>query len=366
MAGFDTFRLSNQLLDALKKMNYSEPTPIQEKSLPVSVPGRDIIGCAQTGTGKTAAFLLPMINQLLHSSRKCGLVLVPTRELADQVAVVARELTHFCPEISVTVIIGGVSMNGQIRNLKNEPRIIIATPGRLVDHLRRGNISLRAYEVLVLDEADRMLDMGFLPFINEILRFVPSTRQTLLFSATVSPDIEKIARKYLRNPLRVEAGVADKPVETVTQKIIHVTGGEKRQALNTELKTRNGSVLIFTRTKHRADALCKYLVTSGHVAGRIHGGRTQGQRTRTLGDFKDGKLRVLVATDVVSRGIDISNIGHVINFDVPQTPEEYVHRIGRTARAGEKGEALSLISPEEKMDWKRIHTFLKRQNVHIN
>jgi ATP-dependent RNA helicase DeaD len=318
---------------------------------------RDVIGCAQTGTGKTAAFLIPLLFHILKNHRKGALVVVPTRELASQVADVLKKLIKYAPQIKSAVVIGGVPMPGQIKLLARSPQIIIATPGRLVDHLRRGTVSLRATEFLVLDEADRILDMGFAPQLNELMRFVPGARQTFLFSATMAPAIEKLAHKYMKGPIRIDIG-QEEPVEAIEQHAIHVTSANKKEKLKEELKSRAGTVLVFARTKSRADSVCKFLVNSGHSAGRIHGGRTQGQRAKTLEGFKTGEFQILVATDLVSRGIDVANIAHVINFDLPRCPEDYIHRIGRTARAGARGKALSLIAPEEKGFWKQISHFV--------
>jgi ATP-dependent RNA helicase DeaD len=358
---FDQLALPEQIKKAIKDLKYEHPTDIQAKAIPVAMSKRDLVGCAQTGTGKTAAFLIPIISQLLKSPRKTALILVPTRELAVQVMTMSKALTKYLPEIKAVTVMGGMPMNGEIRQLKSSPRILIATPGRLADHLRRGHASLRTMEILVLDEADRMLDMGFAPQLAEIMRFVPTTRQTFLFSATMPPNIEKLANKYLKGPVRVNAGPIEKPVSTISQQVLNVTSnGGKKEAIKAELKQRQGTVIVFTRTKHRADSLCKFLVDIGHSAARIHGGRTQGQRLKALEGFRAGQFQILVATDLVSRGIDVANIAHVINFDLPRCPEDYIHRIGRTARAGAQGQALSLVAPEERGTWKKISHLMEK------
>jgi ATP-dependent RNA helicase DeaD len=335
------------------------PTPIQAGAIPAALEGRDILGCAQTGTGKTAAFLIPLVSQLLKSPTMTALILAPTRELAAQTEEVLKGLTLHNKTISHALLIGGMSMQPQMRALQKKPRVIIATPGRLLDHLDRRTVSLAKTSYLVLDEADRMLDMGFAPQLREILKMVPAQRQTLLFTATLPPNIRKITQNYLKNPVEVIVGAISKAVDRITQSTITCDQKKKNDVLVDELNKRIGSVIIFARTQRRADKLHRHLVEFGHDAGVIHGGKTQGQRNRALLSFRNSITRILVATDVASRGLDIPHVAHVINFDLPDQAEDYVHRIGRTARAGETGEALSLITPEDRHLWKSIQQLQK-------
>jgi superfamily II DNA/RNA helicase len=341
-------------------MNFEKPTPIQAQAIPIAFSQRDLIGCAQTGTGKTAAFCIPTITRLLKLPNKTALILVPTRELGTQIVEVLKKLTQYSPEIRSALLIGGMPMQSQVRAIQGKPRVIVATPGRLVDHLKRGTISLFTTEVLVLDEADRMLDMGFAPQLNEILRFLPKVRQTLFFSATLPADIEKLSSKYLRDPVRVTVGAISQPVQKIQQSIVETNTAKKNDSLMDELNLRKGSVLVFARTKARTDRVAKYLEQYGHPVTRLHGGRTQGQRNSAVSGFRSGRFRILVATDIAARGIDISHIAHVINYDLPQAPEDYVHRIGRTGRAGAEGQAVSLLTPEDKGQWREISRLLMR------
>lgn len=351
---FQELRLSEGLQKSIKKMGYVNPTPIQSGAIPVAIMNRDLIACAQTGTGKTAAFCIPVIARLERKQAESALILVPTREIASQVNKVLADFLQFLPKVSTVNIVGGMPMKPQLRQLAKKPRIIIATPGRLVDHLRRGSVSLFRTGILVLDEADRMLDMGFSAQLSEILRFLPGQRQTLLYSATFPKDIQKLAGKYLNDPLHISIGPVAKPVEAIRQSMIQTTQAGKNTVLMNEISARQGSILIFTRTKHRTDRLTKYLTQMGHQAGRIHGGRSQSQRSSALNGFRDGKFKILVATDIAARGIDVPHIAHVINYDLPKCTEDYIHRVGRTARAGATGDALSLVAPEERGQWKDI------------
>ncbi len=354
MQSFQELDLPQPLHDALRDMSFERPTPIQAQAIPVILARKDLIGCAQTGTGKTAAFGVPAVARLLAHPGKTALILVPTRELAAQVDEVIRKLIRHAPGIGTALLIGGVSMQPQLRQLQRRPRILIATPGRLIDHLQRRSVNLSQVEMLVLDEADRMLDMGFAPQLNQILRQLPVERQTLLFSATMPPEIEKLAMRYLRKPERVSIGAISRPVERIEQSVVQTTAQKKNDLLLDELNARQGSVLVFARTQVRTDRLARYLTEYGHSVARLHGGRTQGQRNSAVAGFKDGKFRILVATDIAARGIDISHIGHVINFDLPMVAEDYVHRIGRTARAGAEGKAVSFVTPEERLQWRAI------------
>jgi ATP-dependent RNA helicase DeaD len=362
MNHFNELDLPQALTAALTAMNFETPTPIQAKAIPVALAHRDLIGCAQTGTGKTAAFCIPVIARLLKVPNKTALILVPTRELATQVAEVLQALTLHSPDIHGALLIGGMPMTPQIRALQRKPRIVVATPGRLVDHLRRGNVSVSSAEILVLDEADRMLDMGFAPQLAEILRFLPKTRQTLFFSATMPLDIEKLSARFLKDPVRITIGEASQPVEKIQQSVVQTTAAKKNDTLMDELNARKGSVLIFARTQVRTDRVAKYLEEFGHPVTRLHGGRTQGQRNQAVSGFRDGRFRILVATDIAARGIDISHIAHVINYDLPQQAEDYVHRIGRTARAGAEGAAVSLLTPEDRLQWREISSLLAKKS----
>jgi ATP-dependent RNA helicase DeaD len=360
LKAYSELSLPKELHKALVDLNFTTPTPIQEKAIPIALTGRDLIGCAATGTGKTAAFLIPTLTALSESPEAMALILLPTRELALQVASVHESLTKYLKGISAVTLIGGVPMKNQIKVLQRKPRIVMATPGRLVDHLNRGTINLKRLQILVLDEADRMLDMGFQPQLHEILRYLPEKRQTLFFSATMPGDIIKLSTRYLKNPEQVKVELsAEKKAEQATalkieEKTVAVDQKGKNDALLNELNQRKGSVLVFARTQSRVDRVTRFLESYKISAARIHGGRSQGQRVRALDGFRDGEFRVLVATDLASRGIDIDHVAHVINFDLPQAPEDYVHRIGRTGRAGRSGEAVSFVTREDAPMWKAI------------
>jgi superfamily II DNA/RNA helicase len=360
MQYFNELKLPLALEKAIQAMRFEKPTPIQAQAIPVALKGCDLIGCAQTGTGKTVAFSVPVLTRLLNAPQSTALILVPTRELAAQVAGVISKLTAFSPQLRSVLLIGGVAMQPQTRNLQRNPQIVIATPGRLIDHLNQKNISLAATGVLVLDEADRMLDMGFAPQLSQILRHLPNARQTLCFSATFSTEMEKLAARFLKNPERVTIGAVSQPAQAIEQSIVQTTSAKKNDTLMDELNARQGSVLVFARTQHRTDRVARYLESYGHTVTRLHGGRTQGQRNTAVSGFRDGRFRIMVATDIAARGIDISHIAHVINYDLPQVPEDYVHRIGRTGRAGAKGEAVSLITQEDQAQWREIVRMLKK------
>ena len=361
MNTFKKLGLPASLQQSLEKIGFTTPTPIQEKSIPIILSGKDIIGSAQTGTGKTGAFCIPTLVALLKNPSMNALVLIPTRELALQIEEFWGKLTHFDKEMRSAILIGGVPMGPQFRDLKRNPRLIIATPGRLVDHLNRKTITLGNTGVLILDEADRMLDMGFAPQLNEILRYVPKQRQTLFFTATWDTNTEKLAKKFLLgNVERVAVGETSKAATTITQSLYAVTQDGKRDLLLEELNSLEGTILVFARTQHRADRVSRYLDSYGVKCNRIHGGRSQGQRTSALRDFREGKIRVLVATDIAARGIDVADIAHVINFDLPQVAEDYIHRIGRTGRAGATGTATSFVTSEDLGLWTEIAKLLKK------
>jgi ATP-dependent RNA helicase DeaD len=351
---FQQMNLPEPIMQALETMKFQQPTSIQAAAIPLVREGRDLIGCAQTGTGKTAAFCIPIIAKILENPEATALILSPTRELALQTGEVLRQLTEKTPHIRGALLIGGVDVYRQIRDLSRKPQIIVATPGRLSDLVRRKSANLKNLSILVLDEGDRMLDMGFEPQINEILGFIPAERQTLLFSATMPDRIQKLIKKYMKNPARVSVGTESKPVKQIKHSVIETSKAAKKDIILDILNAREGSVLIFVNTKHGTDRLANHLHDFGYKVTKIHGGRSQGQRNQSLQGFRGGKFRIMVATDVAARGLDVPHIAHVINFDLPMDQEDYLHRIGRTARAGAEGEAICLLSPEDKGMWRRI------------
>ena len=346
--GFADLGLGPELLDAVRDAGYAVPTPIQQQAIPVALRGRDLIGLAQTGTGKTAAFTLPIIQRLQggpHRTR--ALVLTPTRELCQQVdAGVRKYAVH--SNVTAAPVYGGVGYEPQETALRGGVDVVVATPGRLLDHLERRNVVFDDLEILVLDEADRMLDMGFAPQINRIVEQIHPYRQTLLFSATMPPEVEALARKYLRRPIVVQVGRRTSAASTVQHFVYPVPHTRKSELLAQLLKERKlDTVLVFTRTKHGADRVVRHLEHADVRATALHADKTQAQRTSALEQFKDGTIRVLVATDIAQRGLDISGISHVINYDVPQQVEDYIHRIGRTGRAAASGDAYTFMSPDE-------------------
>jgi ATP-dependent RNA helicase RhlE len=346
---FAALGLRAELVRAVRDEGYTTPTPIQQETIPLALAGRDVVGSAQTGTGKTAAFLLPILDRLAdgHERAPRALILVPTRELAEQVLERARAYGSHLPLTSVAIY-GGVGMEPQTRALRHGVDIIIATPGRFLDHMSRGHADLSRIEVLVLDEADRMLDMGFAPDVRRILDALPDERQTLLFSATISADVDRLAQRALRGHAEVETARRATPADGIEHAILAVDKLRKKDALLRVLRLDvMHRALIFTRTKYGADKLATFLRREGAHAAALHGDKAQSTRLRTLDDFRSGSLRVLVATDLAARGIDIDDIELVVNYDVPADPEVYVHRVGRTARAGAQGLALTLMSPDE-------------------
>jgi ATP-dependent RNA helicase RhlE len=346
---FTALGLMPELVRAVADEGYEHPTPIQLEAIPLALAGRDLIGSAQTGTGKTAAFVLPILQRLQAGARGVlrALILVPTRELAEQVVTSIRAYgrhTH----LKGAAVYGGVGMEPQTRALKHGADIVVATPGRLLDHMERGHVNFSKLEVLVLDEADRMLDMGFAPDVRKILNALPGERQTMLFSATISPEVDALARRALNGHASVEIGRRAQPADGIEHVIVAVDKLQKRGALGSILKAKPaGQTLVFTRTKYGADKLVTFLRREGIAANALHGDKAQSQRQRTLDQFRSGEAEILVATDIAARGIDVDGIRMVVNFDVPTDPEVYVHRVGRTARAGAQGLALTLISPDE-------------------
>ena len=358
MTTFEQFGLPAQLAASLTRMQYTSPTPIQLKAIPFALEGRDILGSAQTGSGKTAAFSIPMVAKLLNNPRGSALVMTPTRELAQQVIEVVQQLLGKGSAIRAALLIGGDSMHKQMAELRMRPRIIVGTPGRINDHLARGTLMLHDTSFLVLDETDRMLDMGFGIQIEKVVKFLPQQRQTLLFSATIPPEIAKMTSKYLNNPERVSVDNVAKAAPNITQEILHVSDAEKYNVFLQQLNTRTGSIIVFVKTKRSADRMAERLNKAGMKADTIHGDLHQRKRERVIQSFRDMKFRILVATDIAARGLDIPHIEHVINYDLPQCPEDYIHRIGRTARNGAEGSALCLISPEDGLKWRAIHRLL--------
>ena len=345
---FGSLGVSAPLLRDLAKAGLIEPTPIQTQAIPAALQGLDVLGCAQTGTGKTAAFVIPMIERLADApkGRPRGLILVPTRELAFQIQAVVDQLGR-SRRVFAAPIVGGSDMQAQVRGLRQRPDVLVATPGRLLDHMWQGTIHLTHLQIVVLDEADRMLDMGFAPQLNQILDALPEHRQTLLFSATLPANLDDLARMSLKDPVRAMVAKRATPVAGVTHTLHHTTPSDKTSLLLSLLKDSGETVLVFTRTKHRADRLGETLERVGHRVAVLHGGRRLTQRRTALEGFRRGRFRVLVATDLAGRGLDVANIGHVINYDLPHIPEDYVHRIGRTARMNAVGSATSFVTVED-------------------
>ena len=367
---FASLNLIPELLRAVEDQGYTEPSPIQAQAIPAILARLDIMGCAQTGTGKTASFTLPLLQLLAPNASSSpsparhpvrALVLVPTRELAAQVEQSIRTYSKHLP-LRVAVVYGGIDIKPQIKALQAGVEIVVATPGRLLDHLEGKSINLSQVQILVFDEADRMLDMGFMPAITRILAVLPPMRQNLLFSATFSEEIKRLASQFMRNPTMIEVARRNAPAELVTHQAYEVDSARKHALLAHLIQSRNmQQALIFVRMKRDADRLTRQLIKDGLSATAIHGDRTQGERTLALDEFKTGKIKFLVATDVAARGIDIDQLPIVINYELPNTPEDYVHRIGRTGRAGTPGEAISLVSPDEKEYLAGIEKLLKRE-----
>ena len=360
---FTKLGLSPKITHALTEQGYVEPTPIQAKAIPVILERRDVIGVAQTGTGKTAAFVLPILEMLSHAPAKRhmrALIVAPTRELVAQIEENIRAYARHL-NLKFATIFGGVGESPQIRALKQGVDIVVATPGRLIDLMEQRHVNFADLQVLVLDEADRMLDMGFLPPIRRIVSSVPKERQTLLFSATMSKEIEKLTKEFLRDPSLVQVGARSTPVESVAQWAIEVSPSGKPAALVQLLQDKTlQMVLVFSRTKHGADRLARRIGQAGIGSATLHSNRTQGQRLQALNRFRSGDVRVLIATDIAARGIDVDGISHVINYDFPPQPEDYVHRIGRTGRAQAIGDAISFVTREDADNLKRLERFLGR------
>ncbi len=360
--GFNVLGIHPELLGILARLQFNQPTPIQHQCIPAALEGKDIVGIAQTGTGKTLAFGVPMI-QLLKQNKGQGLILLPTRELALQVNEMLQKIGQTVG-LHTVVLIGGASSYHQIQALRRHPQIIVSTPGRLIDHLQRKNLSLEKIKMIVLDEADRMLDIGFAPQIKQILSFAPRERQTLMFSATMPKAITEIAAHFMKTPWRVEVAPSGTPAAEIEQEIFVIKREARTQLLDKLLSDNSGTVLLFSRTKYGAKRIAEYIRSMGHSAVEIHSNRSLAQRQAAMAGFKNGKYRVLVATDIAARGIDVNNISLVINYDLPENPDDYVHRIGRTGRAGKMGKAISFVSPNEKMAVRHIERLI-RKNIPV-
>ncbi len=361
MNDFNQFNLPAELNASLERMKFTAPTPIQEQAIPLALAGHDILGSAQTGTGKTAAFAIPLVVKLLANPNDSALVLTPTRELALQVIKVIEQLLNNSGHIKTALLIGGDSMFKQLQQLRMRPRVVVGTPGRINDHLERGTLKLISTKMLVLDETDRMLDMGFGVQLERIARHLPPIRQTLMFSATLPQAIVKMSERYLQNPKRIAVGQTNTAVPQVKQEVVRINEADKYQELLKELASREGSILVFVKTKYGAEKLADKLYRQQHSADAIHGDLQQRQRERVIAGFRNKKFRILVATDIAARGLDIPHIEHVINFDIPHCPEDYIHRIGRTARAGAVGSALSFICQDDVKRWRAIERLLNPQ-----
>ncbi len=358
MPRFSDLGIAPKLLGILEQLQFSQPTPIQHQAIPPAMEGKDLVGIAQTGTGKTLAFGIPMI-QRLATARGQGLIMLPTRELALQVDETLQKVGRPLG-LKTAVLIGGASMYQQVQQLRRTPHVIIATPGRLVDHLQQKTVSLNQIKIVVLDEADRMLDIGFLPQIKQILSLVSTERQTMLFSATMPSEIAQLAGKYMRMPLRVEVAPAGTSAAKVEQEVFMVSKEVKIQLLDKLLTDNAGTILIFSRTKHGAKKIAAGIRHMGHTAVEMHSNRSLAQRKEALAGFKSGKYRIMVATDIAARGIDVKDISLVINYDLPDNSEDYVHRIGRTARAGQSGKAISFASPDQRNDLRGIERLIRK------
>ena len=354
MESFQELELPEFLRQALKQMNFVKPTPVQAEAIPAALQGKDVIASAQTGTGKTGAFGIPLLAFLDKNPEKTALILTPTRELAVQVLEVLRKLAGSKGSWGSVLLIGGANMGAQLSALMRKPRMVIGTPGRVIDHLNRGSLSLGHSGFLVLDEADRMLDMGFAPQLEMIRSKLSPQRQTLLFSATIPQDIKNMASRYLKDPVRISVGPTDQPISKIAQMVIHTSEAKKPDELVHQLNERQGSILVFARTQNRVDRITERLKDQGMKVTRIHGGRSQSQRRQAIDQFREGKFRILVATDIAARGLDIHHIAHVINYDLPRNPEDYVHRVGRTARAGAEGASLCFLTQEDRGLWENI------------
>ena len=358
MQNFQELNLHKDLNTSLAKINFNKPTPIQVKAIPLILNLKDVLGSAHTGTGKTAAFCIPLIEMVLSKQCKRAIILAPTRELAKQIETVVQTLTIKNSPVKSLSLVGGEPMGKQLNRLRSNPQIIIGTPGRVNDHLKRKSLDLSKANFLVLDEMDRMLDMGFSVQIEQILKFIPKEKQTLMFSATISKTIEKLSSKYLSNPERVTVEEDKSSIPKIDQKVINLTSEEKFPYLVKHIQDQHGLMLVFVKTKRSAKKMAKALYKEGFDTDAIHGDLRQNKRTTVIKNFRSGKIQVLVATDVAARGLDIPNIEHVINYDLPQQAEDFIHRIGRTGRAGAKGQAWSYVTKSDSRQWREIENIL--------
>ncbi len=358
MKTFTELNLNPSLMQSITRMHFKIPTPIQAQAIPPALLGKDILGTAQTGTGKTLCYGITCINKLLNDRVANALIICPTRELAVQIGDVLNGLIENSMNIKSAVLIGGESMQKQLKQLQRRPRLIIGTPGRLNDHLKRKSLKLHQSYFLVLDETDRMLDMGFTPQIEQILKFVPKKHQTLLFSATLPQNILKITERYLNDPIRIRVGSTTTPISKIKQEVIQLNEGEKYNKLLEELYKRKGSILVFVKTKRNADKMADRLHNDGHRCDCMHGNLRQSKRQKTLIAFRSGQIRILISTELAARGLDVPSIQHVINYHLPQVPEDFIHRIGRTARAGAEGCALTFITPNDRQMWNGIQRLI--------
>ena len=358
MQNFSELNLNQSLMQSITRMQFKIPTPIQAQAIPPALLGKDVLGTAQTGTGKTLCYGIACLNKLLTDKSSGALIVCPTRELAVQVGEVLTGLIEPKMNIKSATLIGGESMQKQLRQLRKRPRLIIGTPGRLNDHLQRKSLRLNETYFLVLDETDRMLDMGFTPQIEQILKYVPKRHQTLLFSATLPQNIIRIAERYLNEPARIRVGSTTTPITKIKQEIMQVSEGDKYNVLLNQLHSRKGSILLFVKTKRNADKMVEKLRKDGHSCDCMHGNLRQSKRQRTLIAFRSEKIRILVSTELAARGLDVPSIQHVINYHLPQVPEDFIHRIGRTARAGAEGCALTFITPNDRQMWNEIQRLI--------
>lgn len=365
MTNFEGFGLSSTLAQSLAQMNYTIPTPIQAQAIPLALQGHDIMGTAQTGTGKTAAFAIPLVEKLLASPRGSALVLTPTRELGKQIMDIMHQLLGPKSPIKTAFIIGGESMGKQLDQLRARPRLIVGTPGRINDHLERGSLMLHDASFLVLDETDRMLDMGFSAQLERIFKYMPPKRQTLMFSATLPANILKLSGKYLNDPKRIAVGETNVVAKNIEQRVLHIEQERKYGELTTQIRDRSGSIIVFVKSKRGADRMAQNLRRDGVASEALHGDLNQNKRDRVMQNFRGQGFRVLIATDIAARGLDVPHIEHVINYDLPQAAEDFIHRMGRTARAGAEGAAISFISSQDGQKWKAIERLLNPDAAHI-
>jgi superfamily II DNA/RNA helicase len=358
MENFNSLGLPDYLMQALAYMKFTTPTPVQAAAIPLALEGKDILGSAQTGTGKTGAFGIPLVAKLLNDDKSGALVMTPTRELAVQVMAIMEQLLGADSGINTALLIGGEPMPKQFSQLRARPRLIVGTPGRINDHLKRRTCKLSETNFLVLDETDRMLDMGFGIQIDDVVKHMPTKRQTLMFSATFPANIVKMSQKYMRDPVRIEVGSNNTPMASIKQEVVSVTEADKYGQLQVQLQNREGSIIVFVQTKFGAAKMAKRLRDLNHRTDAIHGNLNQRQRDRVIADFRAQKTRILIATDIAARGLDIPHIEHVINYDLPQCPEDYIHRIGRTGRNGKEGQAVNLLAGRDMGKWKAIQRLL--------